>query len=612
MKKIRKILSALLALVMALSCFAVMGVTAAPATDKTGVDIYDGTIDQTAVSRWDDAINADLREYTINTADELMQFAKLTNSNSFKGWTIKLGKDIVINTGDASKWNKSTTGLEPWDCSNNWNNAFDGNFDGQGHVISGLYATDANGNHKEIGLFGFMRPTADRSISNVSIINSYFGYDSKAGGVIGSIDPVNACTVSISGVYVNANVEASVTGMAGGLIGYVNNGAAITVKINDCAFDGTVLSKNKAGGAIGELCSKGHTVTVENYKVDADITITDERAGGIIGSTENSTVTLKTCDLNVRIVANLAASNTWGAKSGLLMGVMKNANTLTVNDCMVQGSLSDKNQRSSGLLGYIMNYGNINVKMNNVLVAVNGSSVNSIVAFCNEVNNTTNLKLELSNIKYDSTVLNKADAKTIHMGAAANATGADFIAEGVATDGLKGVSVFDGWKAVEGDYPTPVSDTANEAIPCIDNKVAYQNYGKPAAIYGYQHSYDNDVVKNEDDSYKLRLIATMNGENYKAAGFKNISVIYKDANGAQVGETFTLEVYYCNYIYESVKGGNETYTADGYLCDNIFCLTIGNIPANVAKMEVTATSFVAESAETVIDGEVASFTVNVY
>ena len=74
-------------------------------------------------------------EFTINAVDELYEFAKLSTYYDFKGQTIKLGADLVINEGNAEDWEENAP-------SKKWTaiNGFAGTFDGQGHTISGMYA----------------------------------------------------------------------------------------------------------------------------------------------------------------------------------------------------------------------------------------------------------------------------------------------------------------------------------------------------------------------------------------------------------------------------------------------------------------------------------------
>ena len=77
----------------------------------------------------------------------------------FKGITIKLGNDIVLNDTTDADWVKSA---EKWDgsCANGNRSPFAGTFDGDGHSIIGLYS--------ETGLFE--KVTGD--IQNLTIDNA--------------------------------------------------------------------------------------------------------------------------------------------------------------------------------------------------------------------------------------------------------------------------------------------------------------------------------------------------------------------------------------------------------------------------------------------------------
>ena len=703
MKNTRKILSAFLALVMAMSCFAVMGVSAAPAANKNEVSVYSGTPD-TPLETADNG-----NTILINSADELMGFAELTATNSFSGKTVKLATDVIINKGDASKWTKDTPNLYNWICSNEWGNAFDGNFDGQGHVISGLYSKDNIGDGKNNAFFSFLRPSANRTVSNVNIVNSYFYASVNAGAIVGYLQPKAAnITISIDNVYVDASVISGGE-VAGGFIGFIaqdyimniditnsrfdgsvsgtgrrigglvaNTPGTIdafnvtnckvnasingtkevggiigsnyaTMKIDGVSFDGSVTSNDtdlggiagnsswafttiqnsnvkaflngvkKVGGLIGHTSeTKSNGTVINNCKVDVDIKVSNERAGGLIAEVHNdSKVFCTNCDVRADIMLN--SDNTWGTKSGVLIGVIQNNgsdgdNSLTISNCIVKGSVADKNANSAACVGYVLNSGKtINISISKVLVAMaQGSNVMSLTV--NHKEAAGSLVFALSDIKYDSTLLANDSINGIYKGSSsASVSGnADYKAEAVATASLKGVAVFDGWTAVDGDYPTPVTATQGADIPSVENVIAYQNYGKPTTILGYQDTYENDVIKNAEDTYDLRLVATMFGENYNAVGFKDITVTYKGADGSKIGETLTQDYYYCSFIYESIKGGDEVYTADSFLCDNVFCLTIANIDADVTAIEITVTPFVADSADNITAGETVSATLNIH
>ena len=72
-----------------------------------------------------------------NKAD-LYGFASLSNDTNnpvnFANNTVKLGRDIVVNEGNATKWASNAP-------NDNWTSIakFNGVFDGDGHTISGIY-----------------------------------------------------------------------------------------------------------------------------------------------------------------------------------------------------------------------------------------------------------------------------------------------------------------------------------------------------------------------------------------------------------------------------------------------------------------------------------------
>ncbi len=661
MKKTRKILSALLALIMTLSCFAVTSVSAE--ANESQVSVYDASkgYDTDLATDADGAI-------LIQSANELMGFMQRTATDSFSGKTVKLTTNIVINVGDASTWTKDSTGLVTWVCSNAWDYAFDGIFDGQGHYISGLYAPDTVANDKNNGFFSFVNPTAsDRGIKNLSIVNSYFyAPNDNSGALVGAIqgrDTDAAFTID------NVSVQATVVsdgGYAGGFVGkaFDNN---LILNITNSRFDGSVSAKgDRVGGLVGSsedsvnitYCSVGESVsgtgsyyggiigycsgdavfnikrcnvggtvsgakrvggiightseakvvdnaTIPSYitdcKVNATIRVSGERAGGLIGEIHNdSNVVCSKCDVTADIVYT-AATNQWGTKTGLLIGIIQNngdacniGNSLSISDCIAKGEIVDDKLKSAGCVGYVMSGvsgKSISITIDNVLLAISEGSVIPSVTV-NYWESNSSLAFNFSDIKYN---FGNVDNSSTYGGAYKGQSGVTpggtaESATWVASDSLNGVEVFDGWTAVEGKYPTPI---------------------KPTAIFGYQHTYDYDVTENSGETYRIRLLATVSGNEYVAAGFKDVSLTYMNSNGQEIGK-FDLPVYYCEYLYSSVTGGGETYTANAFLCDNIFCLAMGNISKDVASIVVSATPLVAKDAMNVTVGEEITFTANIH
>lgn len=107
---------------------------------------------------------------------------------------------------------------------------FSGNFDGNGHTISGL-----NYSGEYAGLFGYMN---NGTISNIKLADSSFANGTASGGI---------CAVNNGGTIENCAVDnvAVSGGTAGGICGQ-NSGT-----ITNCFFFGNVSSDGKSGGICG-------------------------------------------------------------------------------------------------------------------------------------------------------------------------------------------------------------------------------------------------------------------------------------------------------------------------------------------------------------------------
>ena len=515
-----------------------------PPTTSTP-DFYNGTANDTYAINSDAVIN-------IYTAEQLMGVAKaIADGNNFSGKTITLRRDIIINRGDASDWGKNAPAYD-WNAfSGTWGNRFAGNFDGQGHVISGIY----DKHDTAAGLFG--RVTGGNTVQNVSIVNSYFestgaSGDTGAGAIFGFADAYNlgAVTSTIKNVHVEATVVGSSSNVhsTGGLVGRFHNYDSSSVVMENCSFNGTVTGVgNKVGGLIGGLSATNLSIT--NCSVNADITA-EKTAGGLVGR--------------------------------ILLGT-----TLTVSDCLVVSNIAAGNaDTTAGLVGYYSTeYGAGTATISDTLISARGENILAEVLGHWGKDGKT-LTVTLDNVKYDSNRFNGNKMRDIYSSAGdllvKNYTASeDFV--GMTTAELQGEAIFDGWTAVAGGYPVPAAN----AIDSLKS-FAYKTYGNSTEILGYQ------TKDNGNGTYTVRLISTLTNaldESYVAAGFKDIKVTLAD------GQSMTLPVYYCRYAYSSVIGGGETYVASNYLADQFFCLTIDNAPAEIASIEATPFVMLAEEAE---------------
>lgn len=245
--------------------------------------------------------------YLISSAADLRLMSdECRNGNTFKGKYFRMTNDIVINRNVLN----SNTG-EPNDDSNfeRWipigrggsykNYGFYGTFDGDNHVISGIYINRPNINDN-LGLFGI---AVNTTIKNIIIKDSYIkgngafvlgngvkdGSSGYAGTIInchnyGTIEGTNVAGVTLSASYVKqCSNYGIITGISssGGVCNTADD-------IIDCANYGKVSSSESHAGGVVRLINSSVKNCV-NYG-----TVTSYfKSGGICGRT--SSATIKNC-----------------------------------------------------------------------------------------------------------------------------------------------------------------------------------------------------------------------------------------------------------------------------------------------------------------------------
>ena len=259
---------------------------------------------------------------TLYNSAQLLGFAQLsTEANDyFNGWTIKLGNDIVYNTGDAKAWAAGTA-----TPANVWNaiGTFKGTFDGQGYVISGLYFNDA-----DVTGAGLFNTLSGATVKNVSVVNSYF----KAYQNIGSIAvKATGNNCNVSNCYSDAILVSTPTGRwggdndndrqasnVGGIVALGSSGA--TLVIDDCWFDGladctpTLMQDMATGHSVGGIlgATAGGTVTISDCLMTGDV-IAVTAVGGIVGHVDSTTVIERSIMLgDVACLWNNTNWSSWG------------------------------------------------------------------------------------------------------------------------------------------------------------------------------------------------------------------------------------------------------------------------------------------------------------
>ena len=258
------------------------------------------------------------KEFTISTADELFEFAKLSEYYDFKSQTVKLDSDIVINEGNAEDWSKEAPARK-------WNPIlqFAGTFDGQGHTISGVYAV---GYMESVGMFaGTQRGCV---IKNFKLVNSFFKNNGDMG--TGSILAKGGGTVDT--VYSDA-IVVSTGWHTGGLVGTFT--ASGSNKITNCWFDGTLTMEMEygryAGGILGTVNALGAMNQIEHCLNTANITTSatsNPCIGGICGVVMTGGSLQLADNLNVGMITT--ARGIYGI--GSILGRVVGKNTIVTID----------------------------------------------------------------------------------------------------------------------------------------------------------------------------------------------------------------------------------------------------------------------------------------
>ena len=192
--------------------------------------------------------------YQISSAEELAWFAKQINNQEQSSINGKLTANINLNNNEWTRIGHS-------DCE------FEGTFDGDGKVISGLNAAE--------GFFGYNSGT----VKNLSVIGTVSG-GTNVGGIAGTN----------KGTIVNCIFDGSVTN-AGTASGGIAGRSPMGSSIRNCANKGNIVNTNTIYATplhIGGIAGYAYGVIENCYNtgsVTADKSRTTNRAiGGIVGT----------------------------------------------------------------------------------------------------------------------------------------------------------------------------------------------------------------------------------------------------------------------------------------------------------------------------------------
>ncbi|MCJ9669944.1 MULTISPECIES: MBG domain-containing protein [unclassified Neorhizobium] len=262
------------------------------------------------------------------TANSLVAYQLVNNPTGLQSiqdhltGSFALGKDI--DASDTANWNYGfgfrSIGTDGFQALNG-GAGFAGNFDGQGHTISGL-TIDNQLLYAYTGLFGYVGPGA--TIANVGLIGgsitgaqwvgSLVGYNN--GGTITNVYATGAIIAPNGGTYI------------GGLVGY-NNGT-----ITNAYTTGAVGGWDYVGGLVGYNDGGG---TITNAHASGNVTIFDMDAGGLVGT-------------NYGTITNAYATGSVTGNS--YVGGLVGENYGTITSAHATGAVTSYLVYSGGLVGY--------------------------------------------------------------------------------------------------------------------------------------------------------------------------------------------------------------------------------------------------------------------
>ena len=194
--------------------------------------------------------------YLISSKDDLYRLSSFvkdsTLGNLYRTKKYKLTKDIVFESSDI------------WEPIGSVSASFDGEFDGDNHIISGLNVDVTGTKNHMASLFSYVTG----SIMNLGVVNSKFVGDTAA--AIASVhygSSVKNCW--------NRNSEVNGDSVAGGIVAVATNGSTFDRVFNT----GTVNGSHFVGGIVGYV--RGSRFTLSNSFNVGKVQVTDNSNGSL-------------------------------------------------------------------------------------------------------------------------------------------------------------------------------------------------------------------------------------------------------------------------------------------------------------------------------------------
>ena len=272
----------------------------------------------TVAESYDGGDGTSANPYQIATAEQLAFLSQQTNNGIGGNAYYLLTNDIILNDGDSLLWTPiGNIG------------AFTGVFDGDNHVITGLYE-DGN---KISGLFASTEnATIKNTILEKATVLEYeqaYVYSAIGGILIGKAKNTNILDCSVDGL-----IEIFSAKPSGGLVGQFEVDINDTVFIKNCVNYAMVTENECTGGIAGKTISNNSNLVIDNCVNHGSINGWSF-SGGMVGMVGNGAFIIKNCDNYGEIVSegtaggmvgqgglNCSITNCFNHESGTVTGGM--------------------------------------------------------------------------------------------------------------------------------------------------------------------------------------------------------------------------------------------------------------------------------------------------
>ena len=215
------------------------------------------------------------RAYIITTTTGLNLLATLVNGygySDFSGTYFQLGNDIeytaTTDWNDATSTENNYTAIGSWRSGTTYNQV-KGNFDGDGHTVSGIriYKPESSTGNGYTGLFGYVGTGG--SIHDVNLADARITGQLSVAGIAGlSYGTVTNCTVAadvlIASKHTGSHYHAGIVGKNYGPVSGCTSAVTLTAAYTGPDDYGAVVGINYSDGTVENCFAHGATIPAMN------------------------------------------------------------------------------------------------------------------------------------------------------------------------------------------------------------------------------------------------------------------------------------------------------------------------------------------------------------